>query len=161
MEQNNCDESRILFEIHAELSEKCHRLCKTLSQQNHVVFQSTAPLQLKSFKVASKITTAASTPGLSNQKKQSCKIARFTDTPCIIEHCEANTCYLFDRFNCKFHQWYWWTWVDKKKWVLTVKQNSFILHDWNATCFGVTSIHHQENNIQNKLRILCKLQNAI
>jgi hypothetical protein len=56
---------------------------KTLSQQKHIVLQSTAPLPLKSFKVGSKMAIAASAPVSPNQKKQCCKIARFTDTPCI------------------------------------------------------------------------------
>jgi hypothetical protein len=56
--------------------------CKTLSQQKHVVLQSTAPLQLKRFKVGSKMAIAASAPVLPNQKKQCCKIARFTEAPC-------------------------------------------------------------------------------
>ena len=72
-----------LFEIHAELSLKCHHFCKTLSQQKHFVLQSTAPLQLKSFKVGSKMAIAEFAPVLPNQKKQCCKIARFTDAPCI------------------------------------------------------------------------------
>jgi len=42
---------------------------KTLSQQKHVVLQSTAPLQLKCFKVGSKMAIAASAPLLPNQKK--------------------------------------------------------------------------------------------
>jgi len=40
-------------------------------------------LQLKRFKVGSKMVIAASAPVLLNQKKQCCKIARFTDAPCI------------------------------------------------------------------------------
>ena len=71
------------FEIHTERSQKCHRFCKTLSQQKHVVLQSTAPLQLKRFKVDRKMAIAASAPVLPNQKKQCCKIARFTDAPYI------------------------------------------------------------------------------
>jgi len=43
--------------------------CKTLSQQKHVVLQSTAPLQLNRFKVGSKMAIAASAPVLPNQKK--------------------------------------------------------------------------------------------
>jgi len=43
--------------------------CKTLSQQKHVVLQSTAPLQLKRFKVGSKMAIVASAPVLPNQKK--------------------------------------------------------------------------------------------
>jgi hypothetical protein len=62
---------------------KTHRFCQTLSQQKHLVLQSTAPLQLKRFKVGSKMAIAASTPVLPNQKKQCCKIARFTDARCI------------------------------------------------------------------------------
>jgi hypothetical protein len=58
-----------LFEIHAERSPNCHRFCKTLSQQKHFVFQSTAPLQLKCFKVGRKMTIAVSAPVLPNQKK--------------------------------------------------------------------------------------------
>jgi hypothetical protein len=69
MEQHDCDESPTLFEIHAELSQNCHRFCKTLSQQKHVVLQSTALLQLKRFKVGSKMAIAASAPVLPNQKK--------------------------------------------------------------------------------------------
>jgi hypothetical protein len=71
MEQPDCDESRTLFEIHAERSQNRHSFCKTLSQQKHVVFQSTAPLQLKRFKVGSKMAIAASAPVLPNQKKNS------------------------------------------------------------------------------------------
>jgi hypothetical protein len=69
MEQHDFDESRTLFEIHAERSQNCHGFCKTLSQQKHFVFQSAAPLQLKRFKVDSKIAIAASAPVLPNQKK--------------------------------------------------------------------------------------------
>jgi hypothetical protein len=43
--------------------------CTTLLQQKHVVLQSTAPLQLKCFKVGSKMAIAASAPVLPNQKK--------------------------------------------------------------------------------------------
>jgi hypothetical protein len=68
-----------LFEIHAEQSQNCHRFCRTLSQQKHVIRQSTAPLQLKCFKVGSKMATAAFAPVLLNQNKQCCEIARFTD----------------------------------------------------------------------------------
>jgi len=68
MEQHDCDESRTLFEIHAERSQNCHRFCKTLSQQKHVVLQSKA-LQLKRFKVGSKMAIAKSAPVLPNQKK--------------------------------------------------------------------------------------------
>jgi hypothetical protein len=42
-----------------------------LSQQKHIVLQSTAPLQLKCFKVGSKMAIAASAPVLPNQKKKS------------------------------------------------------------------------------------------
>jgi len=42
--------------------------CKTLSQQKHVVIQSTAPLQLKRFKVGNKMAIAASGPVLPNKK---------------------------------------------------------------------------------------------
>ena len=69
MEQHDCDESWTLFEIHAERSPNCHRICKTLSQQKHVVLQSTTPLQLKRFKVGSKMAMAVSAPVLPNQKK--------------------------------------------------------------------------------------------
>jgi hypothetical protein len=64
-----------LFEIHAKRSQNCHRFCKTLSQQKQFVLQSTTPLQLKRFKVGSKMAIAASAPVLPNQKKQCCKIA--------------------------------------------------------------------------------------
>jgi len=84
MEQHNCDESQTFFKIHAERSQNCHHFCKTLSQQKHVVLQSTAPLQLKRFKVGSKMAIAASAPVLPKQKKQCCKIAWFTDAPCIM-----------------------------------------------------------------------------
>jgi hypothetical protein len=69
MEQHDCDESQTLFETHAERSQNCHRFCKTLSQQKIVVLQSTAPLQLKRFKVGSKMAIAASAPVLPKQKK--------------------------------------------------------------------------------------------
>ena len=83
VKEHDCDESRTLFEIHAERSQNRHRFCKTLSQQKRLVLQSTAPLQLKRFKVRSKMAIAASAPVLPNQKKQCCKIARFTDASCI------------------------------------------------------------------------------
>jgi hypothetical protein len=57
-----------------------------LSQQKHVVLQSTVPLQLKCFKVGSKMAIAVSTPVLLNQKKQCCKITWFTDAPCITSY---------------------------------------------------------------------------
>jgi hypothetical protein len=69
MEQHDCDEFRTLFKIHAERSQNCHRFCKMLSWQKHVVLQSTAPLQLKRFKVGCKMAIAASAPLLPNQKK--------------------------------------------------------------------------------------------
>jgi len=69
MEQHDCDEFQTLFKIHAERSQNCHRLYKTLSKQKHVVLQSMAPLQLKRFKVGSKMAVAASAPVLPNQKK--------------------------------------------------------------------------------------------
>ena len=50
----------------------------------HTVLQSTAPLQLKRFKFGSKMVIAASAPVLPDQKKQCCKIAQFTDAPCIL-----------------------------------------------------------------------------
>ena len=71
MEQYDCDESRTLFKIHAEQSPNFHRYCKTLSQQKHVVLQLTAPLQLKCFKVGSKMVIVVSVPVLQNQKKNS------------------------------------------------------------------------------------------
>jgi hypothetical protein len=61
----------------------CHRFCKTFSQQKHFVLQSTAPLQLKRFTVGSKMAIAASAPVLPNRIKQCCKIALFTDAPCV------------------------------------------------------------------------------
>jgi hypothetical protein len=84
MEQHDCDESRTVLEIHAERSQNCHRFCKTLSQQKHVVLQSMAQLQIKLFKVGSIMAKAASTSVLPNQKKHCCKIARFTDAPYIV-----------------------------------------------------------------------------
>jgi hypothetical protein len=69
MEQHDCDESRTLFEINAERSQNCHLFGKTLSKQKHFVLQSTAPLQIKRFKVGSKRVIAASAPVLPNQKK--------------------------------------------------------------------------------------------
>jgi hypothetical protein len=45
------------------------------------------PLQLKRFKIGSKMAIAASTPVLPNQKKQCCKIAGFTDAP-YLKHLE-------------------------------------------------------------------------
>jgi hypothetical protein len=58
------------FKIQAERSQNCHRFCKTLSQQKHFVLQSTAPSQLKRFKVGSKMAIAGSAPVLPNQKKK-------------------------------------------------------------------------------------------
>ena len=71
MEQHDYDKSRTLLEIHAKRSQNCHRFCKTLSQQKHVVLQSTAPLQTKRLKVGSKMAIAKSAPVLPNQKKNS------------------------------------------------------------------------------------------
>jgi len=45
-----------------------------LSQQMHIVLQSTAALQLKCFKVGSKLAIAVPAPVLPNQKKQYSKI---------------------------------------------------------------------------------------
>jgi hypothetical protein len=42
---------------------------KTFSQQKHMVLQSTAPLQLKCFKVGNKMAIAESAPVLPNEKK--------------------------------------------------------------------------------------------
>jgi hypothetical protein len=44
--------------------------CKTLSQQKHVVRQSTAPLELKRFKVGSKMAIAASMPSIAEPGKK-------------------------------------------------------------------------------------------
>jgi hypothetical protein len=74
------------FEIHAKRSQNCRRFCKMLSQQKYVALHSTAPLQLKHFKVGSKMTIAASAPVSPNQKKQCCKITCFTGALCIIHY---------------------------------------------------------------------------
>jgi hypothetical protein len=68
MERHNFDESRTLFEIRSERAQNCRRFCKTLPQQKHFVHQSTASLQLKPFKVGSKMAIPASAPVLPNQK---------------------------------------------------------------------------------------------
>jgi hypothetical protein len=70
MEQHDSDESLTLFEIHTKQSQNCNRFCKMLSEQKHFVVQSTALLQLKCFKVGSKMAIAASASVLPNQKKQ-------------------------------------------------------------------------------------------
>jgi len=62
MEQHDCDESRTLFEIHAERPQKLPPFLEKLSQQKHIVAQ----LQLKRFKVGSKIAIAASVAVLLN-----------------------------------------------------------------------------------------------
>jgi hypothetical protein len=77
--------SRILFKIHAERSQNCHRFCKILSKQKHVcapVNGSTATKMLQSLQQTghSGIGPSVAEP----EKKQSYKIARFTDAPCII-----------------------------------------------------------------------------
>jgi len=69
MEQHDCDESRTFSEIQVERSQNCHRFCKTLSEQKHLLLQLTAPLQLKCFKVGSKMAIAASAPVLPNKKR--------------------------------------------------------------------------------------------
>jgi hypothetical protein len=69
MEQHDCDESRTLFEIHAERTQNSRRFCKTLSQQKHFVLQSMAPLQLKRFKCGSKMAIAASAPSVAESEK--------------------------------------------------------------------------------------------
>ena len=56
------------FEIHAERSQKCHRFCKTLSQQKHLVLQSTNLLNIKRFKDGSKLALAESLSLWPNQK---------------------------------------------------------------------------------------------
>jgi hypothetical protein len=74
-----------------------------LTQQKHVVLQSVAPLQLKPFKVGSKMAIAAFTQLLPNQKKQCCKIAQFTDIPCTMPQLSntQNFSMLFKKyFNC-------------------------------------------------------------
>jgi hypothetical protein len=55
MELHDCDE--------------CHRFCKMLSQQKHVVLQSTAPLQLKRFEVGHWVAAVATSPLQPIQKK--------------------------------------------------------------------------------------------
>jgi len=57
-------------ELYSKYALSDHRFCKTLLQQKHIVLQSTAPLQLKHFKVGSKMAIAASGAVLPNQKKQ-------------------------------------------------------------------------------------------
>jgi hypothetical protein len=69
MEQHDCEESRTLFEIRAKRSQNCHRFCKTLSQQKHFMLQSTIPLQLKLFKVGSKMAIATSAPSVAEPEK--------------------------------------------------------------------------------------------
>jgi hypothetical protein len=70
------------------------------------VLQSMAPLQLKRFKVGSKMVIAASTPVLPNQKKQCCKFARFTDatssTSAIANFSTSHPCSHVD-LSCKWH----------------------------------------------------------
>jgi hypothetical protein len=57
----NCDESKTLFEIHAERSTKLFTVfVKLFHSKRHVVLQSTAPLQLKCFEVVSRMAIAAS-----------------------------------------------------------------------------------------------------
>jgi len=72
---------------------------RTLSQQKHVVFQSTVPLQLKRFKVGSKMAIAASAPVLPNQKKTVLQIARFTDVLCISESKAQFPCNFISLYN--------------------------------------------------------------
>jgi hypothetical protein len=79
MEHHDCDESQTFLET--EHSQNCHCFCKTLSQQNHVVLQSTAPLQLKRFKVGSKMAIAASVSVLPNQRKNN-----FAKSPDSLAH---------------------------------------------------------------------------
>jgi hypothetical protein len=70
MEQHDWDESRTLFEIDAERSPKLFTVfVKRFHSKKHVVLQSTAPLQLKCFKVVSRMAIAASAPLLPNQEK--------------------------------------------------------------------------------------------
>jgi hypothetical protein len=57
------------FEIHAERSPTVTVFCKTVSQQKHVLPQSTGPLQLKRFKVGNRMAIAVSAPVLPNQRK--------------------------------------------------------------------------------------------
>jgi len=52
-------------------SQNCHRFCKRLSQQKHIVFPSTTPLQLKRFKVGSKMAVATSVPSVAETEKNS------------------------------------------------------------------------------------------
>jgi hypothetical protein len=70
MEQHDCDESQTTLKFMLS-DHKTHCFCKTLSQQKHIVLQSTAPLQLKRFKVGSKMAIVASALVLPNQKKNS------------------------------------------------------------------------------------------
>jgi hypothetical protein len=73
MEQHDCDESRTLFEIHAERSQNCQRFCKTLSQQKHVVIQSTAALQLDRFNVASNMAYGGIRSSVAEPEKNHCR----------------------------------------------------------------------------------------
>jgi hypothetical protein len=85
VEQHDYDKSRTLFEIHGELSQNSHRFWKKLSQQKSFVLQSTAQLQLKRFKSWQQNGDSGIRPSVAKpEKKQCCKIARFTDAPCII-----------------------------------------------------------------------------
>jgi hypothetical protein len=67
---NFCQTS-LQFEIHAERTQNCHHFCKTLSQQKHVVLQSTAPMQLKRFKSWQQNGDSGILPSVAKKKKKS------------------------------------------------------------------------------------------
>jgi hypothetical protein len=78
MEQHDFDESRTVFEIHTKRSQNCHRFCKMLSQQKHVVLQSTAPLQLKTLKSWQQNGYSSIRPSVAEQEKNS--VAKLPDS---------------------------------------------------------------------------------
>jgi len=71
MEQHDSDEPVLSSKFTLSDHKTVTVFVKTRSQQKHVVFQSMAPLQLKPFKVGSKMAIVASVPVLTNQKKNS------------------------------------------------------------------------------------------
>jgi hypothetical protein len=68
--------------------------CKTFSQQKHIVLQSTASLQIKRFKVGSKMAVATSAPVLPNQTRNG--VAKSPDSLTHPVFCIASVCLFRD-----------------------------------------------------------------
>jgi hypothetical protein len=82
MEQHDCNESRTLFEIHAERSQNCQCFYKTLSHQKQGCAPVHDSIATKMLQIWQQNGDSGIHPNVAEpEKKPCCKIARFADAP--------------------------------------------------------------------------------